>query len=259
MAAKVRNLDFTGVKDGGDFRPRRKREGDYFAHIVKVDDHKSKAGNDSWVFTIKVDGDARAAYAYYVNTDDEKQLWKARQLFIAAGLKVGQARVKADPNKLVGKALGIALEDDEYEGKVKSTIAAVFPTDDIEDGMNDASLASTKAKASAADEDDDEDDEDDEPAPVKKSKAKTPANKPAPVEDDEDEDEDDDEDEPPAKPVKGKASKAKPVVEDDDEDDEDEDDEPPVKKSKAKAKPAKAKKKPVDDDDDDDELDLDEL
>lgn len=262
--AKAKTLDFTGVKDStGNFRPRRKPEGDYFATIAGVADHTSKEGNDGWVFTLKVDGDARSSYPYYVNFE-ANQLWKSRALCIAAGLKVPSSKVKLDPNKLVGKSIGIALEDDEYEGRVKSTVAAVFPTDELTDAANtaDKKSTSTKAKSAQADDDDDEDDDEEEPAPKKKSASKKSAPEP---DDDDDDDDDDEDDEPPAKSKK-KSAPAKKSRKDDDEDDEDEDDEddeeePPVKsKKKPPVKPAKkSKRKQRDDDDDDDELDIDDL
>jgi hypothetical protein len=251
MTAKAKTLDFTGVKDGGgNFRPRRRKEGDYYAHITAVADHTSKEGNDGWVFTLTVDGDNRATYPYYVNFD---QLWKPRALCIAAGIAIPGKRVKLDPNKLVGKALGVALIDDEYEGRMKSAVDAVFPLEEMSDPMNEAGKASkAKAKSRQADDDDDED-EDDEDEPPAKAKGKSKSSKKSEPDDDEDED-DEEEDEPPAKKTKSKA-KRKPADDDDDEDD-DEDDEPPAK-SKSKAK-AKSKKK-AKDDDDDDELDLDDL
>lgn len=256
--AKSKTLDFTGVKDNaGMFRPRRRPEGDYYARITAVADHTSKDDNEGWVFTIQIHGDGRASYPYYCNFDP-KQLWKARNLAIAAGIKVPAAKVKMDPQKLVNRDIGVALEDDEYEGRVKSTIAAVFPVAELTDPLNSpGGKSSTKAKSRQAEDDDDEDEDDEEeetPKPKAKSKVKRA---PEPDEDDED---DEDDDEPPAPKSKGKA-KRKPEPEDDDDDDDDEDDEPPAKKSKAKGKAAaKGKgKKRKDEDDDDDELDLDEL
>jgi hypothetical protein len=267
MGATAKVLNFEGVSEGGEFRPRRRPEGDYYAHITKVEDHESKAGNDSWVFTVKIDGDSRSAYAYYVGTD-EKQLWKVRSIFVAAGMAVPSKRVKADPNKLVGKAVAVALEDDEYEGRVKSTIAAMFPLDDLDDAMNEpGSGTTTKSKGRPA-TDDDDDVEDDEPAPAKKAPAKRAAKKaPEPEPEDDDEDAEEEDEEPPAKPSKKAAptrrkAAPEPEPEDDEDEDEDEEEEPPARPVK-KAAPAKAaptrRKTPPPADDDDDELDLDEL
>lgn len=221
---KARVLDFTGVEDKtGGFRPRRKREGDYYGTIKAVGDHTSKADNDMWVFTITVDGDSRATYPYYCGFE-AKELWKVRALCVAAGIKVPSGKAKLDPTKLVGRGIGMALVDDEYDGKIKSTIDGVMPAADLEDAMNEPSgkSASTKAKSRQAEEDDDEDDDDEEePAPKKSSKKKKP--EPEPDEDDEDDDSDDDDedDEPPAKKSKSKASKRSKDDDDDDEDDDD--------------------------------------
>jgi len=252
MTAKAKVLDFTGVEDrAGAFRPRRKKEGDYYAHVVAVDDHTSKEGNEGWVFTIKIDGDSRASYAYYVNFSKE-QLWKARGLCTATGMKAASSRVKMDPNKLVGRALAVALVDDEYEGRLKSTIDGVFPTDDLTDPMNEPTSGSSKSKGRQVEDDEDEDDEEEAP-PAKKA---APKKRRAP-EPDEDEDDEEEEERPARK------AKRKPEPEpDDDEDDEDDEDEEPAPRKKAKAaapaKKASAKKRRAADDEDD-ELDLDEL
>ena len=249
MGATAKVLNFEGVEEGSGIRPRRKPEGDYHGHIVDVRDHKAKSGDMMWLFLIKIDGDARAIYPYYVATDNDA-LWKVRGLFIAAGIKVPPKRLKADPNKLMGKAIGVVLVDDEYEGRMKSAVDAVVPIDDLEDALNEPGKGSSiKAKSRAAEDDDDIEDDDEEDAKPVRNKGKKV--KPAPVEDDED---DDDEDEPPAKKAKGKA---KPVEDDDDEDDDDDDDEPPAKSKAKKTAKGKGKKKAADDDDD--ELDLDEL
>jgi len=257
MGATAKVLNFEGVTEGSNVRPRRKPEGDYYATILDVKDHKSgKSGDMMWMFTIKVHGDTSASYPYYVGLDSDA-LWKVRGLFAAAGIKVPAKRVKADPNKLVGRTIGIALVDDEYEGRPKSTIDNVFPADDMDDPMNERSGAktSTKAKSKAAEEDDDVEDDDEEDAKPVRNKGKAAKAK-APVEDDDEDDEDDDE--PPAKkPAKGKSkAKAKPEPEDDEDEDDEDDDEPPAKKSKKSKDKGKKSKK---DDDDDDELDLDEL
>lgn len=142
MAVTKRAVDFTNVKDPGNFNPKHKAEGDYRAKITKVEDHKSKAGNDQWVFTIQLSSDQRATYSHYCGFD-EKNAWKVRNLLVAAGIGVPKKRVNVDPTKLVGKEIGITLIDDEYEGKVKSTVDAVFPVSDLSGDEPDAADDST--------------------------------------------------------------------------------------------------------------------
>lgn len=156
MAATKRAVDMTNVKDPGNFNPKHKPEGDYKAKIVKVEDHKSKAGNDQWVFTIQISTDQRATYPYYC-AHDEKNAWKVRNLLVACGIAVPKKRVNVDPNKLVGKEIGITLEDDEYEGKMKSTIQATFPASDLSEDEPDDAGDDTDPAEGGSDTGDDED------------------------------------------------------------------------------------------------------
>jgi hypothetical protein len=239
MAATARAVDLTNVKEGGNFKPRRKPEGDYRAKIVKADDHQpnNKDKGPGWVLTIQVEGDARSTYPYYLNPA-EKEAWKIRNIMVAAGFSAKAARIKFDPNKLVGKSIGVALEDDEYEGRPKSVIGDVFPVSEV--GAN-------------ADEDvpEDEDIDTDEDVEVP----------------DEDLEEPEDEEEEP-EPAPAPRRRRKPAPEPEPEDDEEEDEPeptPPPRRRKAAAPPAKkaaprkrAAAPPVEDDEDED-LDLDEL
>src|SRR5688500_12416558 len=233
MAATKRKMNFTNVKDGGQFNPRHVEPGDYVMKITKVEDGKSKEGNEQWIFTCTRKGDQRASYPYYVGVD-EKQAWKVRKLFIACGLNVPKKMVMVDPNKLVGKEFGAFLEEDEYEGRMKSRIQETFPVDEVSGP--------------------DDDDEDERPAKKKSAKKSKAAPEP-----DEDEDEDvdlEEEDE----------EEEDSADDDEDEDEEEEEPEPVVVKKKTKKaaaapvkKAATKKKKVVVEDDDDEDLELDEL
>lgn len=231
--ASAKIIDFSNVKDRGNFNPKNIEPGDYIGTITKVEQTEAKDGEDMWVFTFELDGVPRATYPHYCKLVDT-QFWKIKALFEAAGISVGKRKAKVDPNRLVGKSVGVGIEDDEYEGRVKSTIVDVFPEEDVHDSKDDED----------PEEDDlEEDDIEEEPAPKKRAKKK-----PEPEEEEEEEDDDEEEEE-----------------DEDDEEEEDEEPEPPKKKrapaKKAPAKKATAKKKrPVDDDDEDEEdLDIDEL
>ena len=222
MAEVAKNavVDFTDVKEMDIWNKRRQPEGDYVAKITKVADSPSKKDDiDQWVFTIVA---GKGNYPYYIK-HTATQYWKLRNLLIACGMNVPKKKVQVNPNKLVGKTIGVTLEDDEYDGKAQSNITATLPVSEVEDSDIP---------------EEDEDDEDDIPA-VKTKKVKAPV-----VEDD-----DDEEDEEPAPPPR---KKKKPVVveEDDDEDEEDEEPAPP---------PKKKKKVIVEEDEDDlEEIDIDD-
>lgn len=151
MVAKKHAVDFSNVKEGSGINPVRVEEGDYLAKIISVEDHESKAGNPTWVFVFQLDDRKSATYPYYCGLVDN-QLWKIRNLLVAAGKTVPKKRVNVDPNSIVGKEVGITLSDDEYEGKEKSVIDAIFPASELADDEPPAKKTSSK-KASAKDDD----------------------------------------------------------------------------------------------------------
>lgn len=177
MAATARKVNLTNVKEQGQFSPRHVAEGDYPTKVAKVDDHKSKEGNEMWVFTLMREGDARATYPYYVGTD-EKAAWKVRKLLLACGFKAPKSMIKFDPNRLVGKMIGAAYEDDEYEGKVRSRIADVFHVDEMETNASDSD--GEEVTEDEVVEDDTTEDEDDTPDDQPEDEDAEPDPAPAP-------------------------------------------------------------------------------
>jgi len=217
MPATKRAMDFTNVKESGLFNPKRKPAGDYVMKIISVDDHTSKDGNDGWVFTCVVASEAKSArpatYPYYCGSD-EKQAWKIRKLFIACGKEIPKKRVLVNPNLLLNKEFGAVLDDDEYEGRLKSQIVETMPVDDVEPN----------------DEDDDDQYEDDEveEAPRKRTAAKKTTRRRAPEPEDVEDDDDEEEAPPPRRraakkaPARKAASRRRASEEDEDDEDVDE-------------------------------------
>lgn len=124
-------LDFSNVREGSNFSPRRLPEGSYLATVAKVESKESKAGNPMLVYTLIPVEHPTAVYPYYILLD-EKQLWKFRALLLAAGKDVPKRKVTVDPESIVGKQLMIDLEDDEWEGREKSVIAGVFKPEKVD-------------------------------------------------------------------------------------------------------------------------------
>jgi len=233
MAAKTRKLDFTNVKERSQINPLRQAEGDYLGRIESVEDYVSQKDdtNEMWLFIISTPEDnGRATYAYYCGFT-EKQLFKIRNLFVAAGVPVPKKMANLNPNKIVGKDIGIALVDDEYEGKPKSTIDVVFPAADLPDNAgelrgddDEEDEVEDEEEEIDLDTDDDEAEEEDEAEDI---------------DEEDEEEEDEDEEEPPPAPKKKAAAKKKATV--------------PARKKKAAKKPAE------DDDEELDELDIEDL
>ena len=154
-----------------------------------MEDAKAKDGVHQYLFSIQIVDKPGSVFPYYCKLQ-ENQLWKLRNLFIAAGKTVPKKKVKVDPNQIVGKLIGVTIEDDEYEGKEQSTVEGVFPASDLGD---DASVPDSSGddEVEVQGSDDDDDLDLDEPAPATKSK---PA--PEPEEDEEEEAEEEAEEEP---------------------------------------------------------------
>lgn len=169
-----RTLDMGKAGDGGSFNKKRIPAGTYRGKIVKVEDHTTKAGDDSWLFTITPDSYPNRKFPHYCGFT-ENQLWKIRQLFTAAGFNVKKAKMAVDPTKVVGRAIGFEVDDDEYDGKEQSTIVDIFPVSELGDD-----------EITADPDDEVEEDEDEDEAPVNKAAARKAKAAPA---DDEDEDE----------------------------------------------------------------------
>lgn len=188
MGAKKTALDFTNVKEGGNFSKKHMPAGDYLARVTKVEDAKPKDPNDKtpmWLFTIQLKSTPSATYPYYCKLQ-ENQLWKVRNMLVAAGINVPKKRVAVDPNKLVGKLIAVSLDDTEYDGKEQSEVAGVFApselegdggdtsedvNDDVDDGDDDEEEPTPKAKKAAKVEADDDDDEEEAPKAKKKKAA----------------------------------------------------------------------------------------
>lgn len=239
-AVRARTLDFSNVKEASGINPKHLEEGEYLGKVLEVRDDPAKDGEAMWCFVIQAEDHKNATYPYYVKLV-ENQLWKLRNLFVAAGVDIPKKAVKVDPNRVVGKTICMILEDDEYDGKVKSVIGGVMPKEEFEGYEGDTSPA----------DDDEDDDEEEEVAPVKRGRGR-------PKKVVEEEEDDDEEEEEPA-PVKRGRGRPRKVVEPE-EDDEDEEPAPkrrgrPAKAAAAKA-PAKKKRRSRDDDDDDLDIDL---
>lgn len=159
MSASVKNVDMSGVKDGGNFNRSRIPAGDYLAKVIKVEDAKAKDETFQYLFTVQIQKRPSSKLPYYCKLQ-ENQLWKLRNLLIAAGKTVPKSKVKVDPNQVVGKLIGVTIEDDDYDGKEQSSISGVFPAAELADSGDDDDQVEDVPED---DEDDNLDDIDDAP------------------------------------------------------------------------------------------------
>lgn len=181
MAKKAKvNKDYVEVDLSGVTASDRRRkahipEGSYEAKIVSAKGKKFSSGSKGveWVVEVTTPGKGKGARFWYhnvlVNAEGqvaENSLWSFKGFLqaIEPKIKIPDSMVKVPVGKLVGRAVAIEVADDDYEGKLKSTIIDVFhpslleeedepesDDDDIEEEDEDE-----------LDLDDDEDDEDEE-------------------------------------------------------------------------------------------------
>jgi hypothetical protein len=179
--ASAKALDFSNVKERGPVNPIHQPEGDYRGRVKAVNDIQMGTDKrDAWMFIIDV---GKGSYPLRCGFN-ENELWKIRNLFVAAGIAVPKKRVKVDPTRVIGKEIGVTLEDHEYDGKMSSQVSATFPATELDEGTDGEPVddEDEDADEETAEPEGGEEDEDEEEVPAPSAKAK-----PAPIEEDDDE------------------------------------------------------------------------
>jgi Protein of unknown function (DUF669) len=130
-------VDFSGVdKDirrggGGGHIP----EGDYLAKIVSAETRESeKSGSRylSWKLAVS-NGEFKGKQLYHITSLKPEALWNLRNFIHAAtGKNVAGKALNIDTSALEGKTIAITVEDDEYEGKIRSRIVDTRPKEELE-------------------------------------------------------------------------------------------------------------------------------
>ena len=223
MAKRIK-IDFTKTEERSGWNTRQIPEGLYKAKVAAVQETEAQDGTAMLVYAF-VPEDSRfksRRFPYYCKLQ-QNQLWKLRDLLVAAGETVPKRAVQIDPEKIVGKSVAIEVEDDSYNGNVRSSVNGVYGIDILDEDATDSEVE--------ADEEYEEDDYDEEEEELFED-------------DDEDYDEEDYEDDESEEDFDEEEEE---LFEDDDEDydDEEEEDEPepePAPKRRTPArKPAPAK------------------
>ena len=238
MAKRIK-IDFTKTEERSGWNTRQIPEGLYKAKVAAVQETEAQDGTAMLVYAF-VPEDSRfksRRFPYYCKLQ-QNQLWKLRDLLVAAGETVPKRAVQIDPEKIVGKSVAIEVEDDSYNGNVRSSVNGVYGIDILDEDATDSEVEADEEYEDAtdseveADEEYEEDDYDETEEELEES------------DDDGDYDEEDYEDDESEEDFDEEEEE---LFEDDDEDydDEEEEDEPepePAPKRRTPArKPAPAK------------------
>lgn len=156
--AGVVEIDF-GHEDakGGGGRVRLP-EGEYKARISGVKQEEAQSGNQMLVWTLQItEGKHKGKKIIDRTVLVPKALFRLRMLLEACGKTVPEKAIKLKYRDYVGEDVGIVLEDDEYEGRISSTVAEYVSLDVIDDEQEDDEDYDDEEE-----EDDEEDDDEDE-------------------------------------------------------------------------------------------------
>lgn len=128
--AKLIKVDFTKTEERSGWNTRQIPEGLYKAKVAAVQETEAQDGTAMLVYAF-VPEDSRfksRRFPYYCKLQ-QNQLWKLRDLLVAAGETVPKRAVRIDPEKIVGKSVAIEVEYDSYNGNVRSSVNGVYGVD----------------------------------------------------------------------------------------------------------------------------------
>ena len=134
-----KTFDFTGV---GTFQ--RAPEGVHSAKVTKIDEVTFQGGNVGFKITFEITAGAGKGARVIENYPFvDAAMWKLKAFFEACGIRAN-GRISVDIDKLIGKAVEITVNHEEYNGQLRARIQEV-------------NKLTPKAAAEDADDEDDED------------------------------------------------------------------------------------------------------
>lgn len=151
MAKKIR-IDFSKTEERSGWNTKHITEGLHKMKVDSVQETEAQDGTAMLVYAL-VPADPRLKtrrFPFYCKLQ-QNQLWKLRDLLVASGISVPKKAQMIDPNGPVGKYIAAEVEDDTYQGNLRSSVNGTYNLDILdEDGEG----------TSADDEDEDEEYED---------------------------------------------------------------------------------------------------
>lgn len=136
MAKKIR-LDFSKTEERSGWNTKHITEGLHKMKIEGVQETEAQDGTSMLIYAL-VPADAKLKtrrFPYYCKIQ-QNQLWKLRDLLVAAGQTVPKKAMSIDPSVVVGKFIAAEVEDDNYQGNLRSTVNATYGLDILDE--NDA-------------------------------------------------------------------------------------------------------------------------
>ena len=198
-------FDFTGVETF-----QRTPESVHPAKVTKIDEVTFQGGNVGFKITFEITAGAGKGARVIENYPFvDAAMWKLKAFFEACGIRAN-GRISVDIDKLIGKAVEITVNHEEYNGQLRARIQEVnklTPKAATEEADDDEDLEEEEDFDEEIEDEENEEEEEEKPkkTPKKAEKksekksaeketksAKKPAKKAEEPEEDEDEDWDDD-------------------------------------------------------------------
>lgn len=170
MAKKIR-LDFSKVEERSGWNTRGIPEGLHKMKVESVQETEAGDGTAMLVFAL-VPTDSRfksRRFPFYCKLQ-QNQLWKLRDLLVAAGITVPKKATMIDPNGPVGKLIAAEVEDETGQYAGRSSVNATYGLDildedgddNVSDDEDDEEYEDEADEVEEEDEEDAEDEEEDE-------------------------------------------------------------------------------------------------
>lgn len=169
MAKKIR-LDFSKTEERSGWNTKHIPEGLHKMKIESVQETEAGDGTAMLVYALVPTDSAFKArrFPFYCKLQ-QNQLWKLRDLIVASGGSVPKKAVQIDPAAVVGKFIAAEVEDDNYQGNLRSTVNGTYGLDildeegsDVTSDDEDEEYEGDEDEAEETDEEEEGDEEEDE-------------------------------------------------------------------------------------------------
>lgn len=161
MAKKIR-LDFSKTEERSGWVTKQMPEGLHKMKIEAVQETEAGDGTDMLVYAlVPTDPKYKARRFPFYCKLQANQLWKLRDLLVAAGQTVPKKAINIDPGVVVGKFVAAEIEDETGQYAGRSSVNAVYGLDILDEG-EDAPVSDDEEEEYEGDEPEDEEYEDEE-------------------------------------------------------------------------------------------------
>lgn len=123
-SADTFEVDLTNVDNSGGFHIP---EGNYRAKLIEVEQSVSKGGNPMFVWTFEISaGEHRGFQLKSFTAITPAAMWKVAETVEALGVGQTGTVVKFKRSDVINRECGLVVEDQDYNGNTRSSIARVI-------------------------------------------------------------------------------------------------------------------------------------